>query len=316
MMNLMGIKVEPVVKPKVDDSALAKLDYSGIAGLGKVKGKGAEAKAKKDPAIAMAKQVATDTLKAQKDYQSAVLKAQADYQKTVIDRMKEFTQKFEDAVKVDVSALFNEGYQSAELLIEGMKAKLASAKTFADDIAKLSAMNYSEEFLNQIMSLGPVMGNQMATMLLSGAPEVQEEIKSLFSESQLISKTGVDGVAKSLIPTFTDATTRLGNAMVEAANSLSTALNKIKNITPEQIVGATKGAKVLATTPTNAGGKGGLVVNTNVVNAGAGANEIASSVVNAIKFNQPFVDTYVNNLATNAVNNIMAEWNNPFGRGF
>jgi hypothetical protein len=317
MMNMMGIKVEPVVKPKVDDSELKGLDYSGISGLAKVSGGGVKTSSSGQSAAAKAAaDQAKAILKAQTDFQKASKKAQQDYQKDITDRTNDFKKSFADATKTDIGAIWNEGYQSADALVQALKDKLASTKAFAENIGKLSAAGYSEDFMKQVQSMGPMMGNQLAQELLSGSPVVADELKSLFAESNLISNTGVDAVAKNLIPTFADATTRLGNAMVDAANQLATALAKIKNITPEAVTGATKGAVKGA----NGGGQKTppiINVNTNVNNSGASATDISGSVVSAIKFNVPYIiQDLSNSLMTNAVNNLQAEWSNPFGGNF
>ena len=300
IMAMMGIKVEPQIKPKVDDSELAKLDYAGIGNLKIVAG--GNIKAGGDGgAAAAAKEQAKAILKAQTDFQKASKKAQADYQTEITERVKDFKKSFEDATKVDVSSLFSEGYQSADLLIEGLKAKLEATKTFAADIGKLSAAGYSEDFIKQLESLGPIVGDQMTQALLSGAPGAQEEIKSLFAESTLLSATGVDSVAKNLIPTFKDATTRLGDAMVSAAVQLQTALTNIKDITKEQILGALKITSTgqtftPAVTPSSAkivpapsvqNPAPTITVPTIISSPGATASEIANAIVSTIKFNNP-----------------------------
>lgn len=317
LMAMMGIKIEPEVEPTVnlrrtEMEATGGLDYTGVNKLKKVGG----TKTKDNSAQEQAKAI----LKAQEDFQKATLKAQDNYQKEITDRVKDFKKSFEDATKVNVAELFNSGYQSASDMVQGLKDKLAETKAFAANIGKLSAANYGEDFIKQLEGLGPTMGNLFAEQLLSSAPGVQEELKSLFAESQLISSTGVDAVAKNLIPSFTDATTRLGNAMVEAANGLEAALGKIAKITPAQIATATNTAlstaNAGATTSTT---KPSIVVNTNVSNSGSTANEIAASIVNAIKFNSAYtlqdITQLSNNLADQTINNLMNQWSNPFTGG-
>lgn len=323
MMGLIGVKVEPEVEPTVNlrraerESQDLGLDYSGYGSLKKVVG----AKPVKDAAAVSAQEQAKAIQKAQADFQKATLKAQDDYQKAITDRVKDFKKSFEDATKVDIAQLFNAGYQTAETLVQGLKDKLIETKAFAANIGKLSAANYGEDFIKQLESLGPTMGNLFAEQLLSEAPGVQDELKALFSESQLISTTGVDAVAKNLIPTFADATTRLGNAMVDAANGLEKALGKIAKLTPAQISTlTTQSVQGAATTTTTVGGKPPIIVNTNVNNSGSSATEIAASIVSAIKFNAAYtlqdVTQLANNLANQSIANLQAEWANPYGGNF
>ena len=318
-MAMMGIKAEPEVKVKVDDSEtskLAKLDYTGFGNFNTVAGSGAGGTGK-SPQAKAAEEQAKAIKKAQDDFQKATKKAQDEYQKDILERVKNFKKSFEDATKVNVADLFNMGYQSGASMIEALKEKLTYVKNFATDIAKLSASNYSEEFITQIESLGPMVGGMFAEQLLSETPDVQDQLKSLFSESQLVSQTGVDAVAKNLIPTFTDATTRLGNAMVDAANQLATALGNIKTLTPDKVQTTATSTIKGTSSGTTATGKTApsIVVNTNVSNTGASAKEIASSTVSAIKFNLPYVIQDVNqltqNLANQTMNNIQAEWSSP-----
>ena len=327
LLGLIGVEVNPKVKPTADTSNLRAaemgltgerkigLDYSGFSSLAVVAGKSPAAKkatAQEDQAKAI--------LKAQQDFQKASLKAQQDYQKAVTDRVTDFKKSFADATKVNVADMFNMGYQSAEALVQALKDKLVETKNFAANIGKLSAANYSEDFIRQVQELGPMMGNMLAEQLLSETPAVQDELKGLFSESQLISNTGVDTVAKNLIPSFTDATTRLGNAMVDAANGLDKALTKIANLTPAQIQKATTGAYQQTQQQSAANSKPPIIVNTNVAGSSSSASEIAASIVSAIKFNSTYtlqdVTQLSNNLANTAVNNLQASWSNPFSNPF
>lgn len=317
LMAMLGIKVEPVIRPKVDKTEIEGLDYSGLSGLSILTGSGVKSSSsstKENPAAkaaAAAKKIQDDILNAQKSYQAAIIKAQDDYTQTITSRMKDFTKAFEDATKVNVADLFNSGYQSADMLIEGLKDKLTSIKTFAADIAALSAAGYTEEFMLQLQSLGPVAGDQLAQAILTASPNVQDELKSLYSEASLLSKTGVDSVAQNLIPTFTDATKLLGQTMLDAANQLKTSLASISKMTPAQVTAASGIVPVVKKSPAATTTKAGntLIVNTPVMNSGSSAKEVATQVVSAIKFNQPFMLTdYAQTAADQAVANIYAEW--------
>ena len=207
--------------------------------------------------------------------------------------------------------------QSADQLAAALKQRLQSIQQLAQDAASLSAAGYSKTFIEQVISQGPEMGDQMAQALLKGAPEVQKQIQDLFSQTQEASSTGVDQLAYNIQDQFTASTKALTSALDKAATTMSDALDRITtamgdkltklgskvkghaadvaavqaSITAGQSDATSASVNAYQTSTGNPAVAGQSTAPTFQINTTANTNaspmQIAQSTVSAIKFNIP-----------------------------
>jgi len=254
-----------------------------------------EAKKKKDTTLTdYLAETQKTILKLQADYQSNMVQAQQNYADEVQSQIDEFRQSFADATNISLGDLFVNGAKSADQLIASLKDKLTSVKQFSEDLGALSAAGYSAEFLKQIVSQGPVVGDQMAKALLEASPEAQTELQSLFKDAQDATAHGVDTLSLSIADQFNVSTKALSDAMLEAANKLNEALDNLQFTFMEKAstIGYTTSQGKLVGKVSNeiVAAKSSNAVNyniTNYVTTNATAEQIATSTVQAIKYGQP-----------------------------
>jgi len=198
------------------------------------------------------------TLKAQADYEQRNLdisKSFADKKRAVIQKsISLLTNAFAGATSVDIGSMFAQSFSkdnkladtllnqvkggvtsavswwgtSAKSGIEGLisdlQNKLSGAKELTDNAAKLAAQGYSQTFIQQIVSQGAEVGNQMATAILSASPEAQAQLQSLYGEIQNISENGLTDLATQMNSGATLATKALTDEFAALENDLQEAL--------------------------------------------------------------------------------------------
>ena len=109
-------------------------------------------------------------------------------------------------------------------LLDSLKTKLAGAKQLADDAAKLAAMGYSQTFVQQVVSQGSEVGDQMAQAIFNATPESQAQLKDLYEQLQTTSETGVTKLATQMSTGTSLATTALTQEYAQVQTDLDKAL--------------------------------------------------------------------------------------------
>jgi hypothetical protein len=250
-------------------------------------------------------------------FSNAVVKANADYANTIQAQIDQFRGAFAQATATDIGSIFANGVQSADQLAAALKQRLQSIQQLAQDAASLSAAGYSKTFIEQVVSQGPEMGDQMAQALLKGAPEVQKQIQDLFGQTQEASASGVDQLAYNIQDQFATSTKALTTALDKAATTMSDALDRITTamgdklsalgskvkghakdvaavtslVNQTQATGTSASMNAYQTSTGNPAVAGQSTAPTFQINTTANTNaspmQIAQSTVSAIKFNIP-----------------------------
>jgi len=260
LASLLGIKIEPMVKPKVDDSEKSKLgafgfgdmDLSGIdldLGGGAKTGQSKADKAAEKSAATQRKFV-NDVLDATKKYtqglkvalkerNDALAQLDREHVEKIAEIQKDGANKLADIVKqsqdrlrsafaqvtnFDAGEMFINAGANINNFVTMLRDKLMSGKRLAEDAAKLTAMGYSQTFVEQIVSQGPMIAGELTKQLLQTTPEQATEIQSLFKDLGTLQNTGVDTLAKQIYDTSGLATEELKEAYVSAQSELAEAL--------------------------------------------------------------------------------------------
>jgi hypothetical protein len=277
----------------------------------KVPASGATAPAVDKIAEALAtyrKQLASE----QGKYQTESQKLLKDHLKNVADiiaaKKGELTDAFKQATQVDSGALLADMGGSVTNLIGALKEKLAGAKKLAEDTGKLAGLGYSQEFVQQIVAQGPQMGDQLAQQLLAGTPEQAKQVQDLISQVGDFSKTGVDQTAQQfaqsqsfLVGALKDENTAYAESLNQLVRDHEVAMAKLQVSRDQATIKALQAGGVTAsekaqiasaqrdiTKQNKIVAAGGTTVSVTA-NTNASPSQIASDVVNAIKFNSPVV---------------------------
>jgi hypothetical protein len=196
---------------------------------------------------------------------------------------------------------------------------------FQVNICFFNKKDIPEEFINQVISAGPVLGVQLGKAILDSAPQAQSSMSKIFNDITTISKTGVNALSITMnqdainvmdkfiknfgslnidpIKKLTDSITALVESMAaniaNAIKATSTAIGQIGTITPPnpytggdltpKTGNQTTAEQVVTYNP-----KTGLSINVNAVtnaNPQQIAQEVAWTIVNSSDANYSSINT-------------------------
>ena len=122
--------------------------------------------------------------------------------------------------------LAESGSQNAEGLLTAIKNKLVGAKQLAQNAAMLQAQGFSQTFIEEIVSAGPEVGNQLAESLKNASPETIKELQKTFLEMENTQNNGLDALATEMNKGARLATNELNEAYKDAQKDLADALTE------------------------------------------------------------------------------------------
>jgi hypothetical protein len=160
---------------------------------------------------------------------SDIYKAHSDKLKSLVEesanRLRDAFRKGTEFNPADIfKGLVEAGTANAEKLLETMKNKIASSKELAKNAALLQAKGFSQTFIEQVVSAGPEIGNELSKSILNASPETVKELQDAYKDMEATSNHGVDALAKSMSTFGNLATEELNQAYVEAQSDLKSAL--------------------------------------------------------------------------------------------
>jgi hypothetical protein len=116
---------------------------------------------------------------------------------------------------------------TAQRIIANLGLQAGKAKTLANNAAALSAAGFSQTFIEEVIALGPDMGNSLATTILTSTPESIAQMKAYWEQLQAVSGHGVDAVAKKLNSGITLATEELTQQLADVQTELNATLKEL-----------------------------------------------------------------------------------------
>jgi TP901 family phage tail tape measure protein len=190
---------------------------------------------------------------AQKSYNKSVQQANEDYADSVVNLQADFANRLEaviqqsqdrlrsaykSAVEVNLATLFDqEGDASVEGLVASLSDKLKGSRSLLANSAALASNGFSQTFIEQVVSAGVETGNELASAILESTPEVQDELKSLFSAIEMESNQGMDALAEQIYNKQGLATDALKSLYEQTQNDLADALIEQQNVLAENLIG-------------------------------------------------------------------------------
>lgn len=226
------------------------------------------------------KEAQKDRLELEKDYNKEVARLRKDYDSSVLIAEAEAAKRRAEIVKTSVdqlrsafrtatyrtlgdvySSLTFEGRYlkggSMEKILKTLGLQTEKAQSLADNAAKLAGLGFSQTFIEEVIALGPDMGNSLSKTILNSTPESIKQLQEYWKKLETTSLHGVDGIAQKLNSGMTLATEELTaqllqvdidlknqlaeaqvaltDSLTEAFENYSSALDEINNRTAEQI---------------------------------------------------------------------------------
>jgi hypothetical protein len=141
------------------------------------------------------------------------------------DRLRDAFRKGTEFNPADIfKGLVEAGTANVGKLLEAMKAKIASSKELAKNAALLQAKGFSQTFIEQVVSAGPEIGNELSKSILEASPEAVKELQDAYKDMEKTTQHGVDALAERMNTWGTLATDELNEAYAQADIDLKNAL--------------------------------------------------------------------------------------------
>lgn len=109
-------------------------------------------------------------------------------------------------------------------LLENLTQKLTGSRKLVENAGSLSGAGFSQTFIQSIVSQGADAGNKMAEALLNATPEMQKNLQSVFAESEKLTESGMDALAKAIYDKSGLATNELKNLYLKTQSELVQAM--------------------------------------------------------------------------------------------
>jgi hypothetical protein len=158
-----------------------------------------------------------------------IYKNNADKLKSIVEesanRLRDAFRKGTEFNPADIfKGLVESGTANVGALLEAMKNKIAASKELAKNAALLQAKGFSQTFIEQVVSAGPEIGNQLSKSILDASPETVKELQDAYKDMETTTQHGVDVLASSMSTFGNLATEELNQAYTQAQLDLKTAL--------------------------------------------------------------------------------------------
>ena len=131
------------------------------------------------------------------EIQDQFAKKQADIIQQSMNRLRD---SYRNAVQINVASIFDSDQIAGSIdgTIETMRNKLLDSRQLLANAASLSAAGFSQTFIEQVVSAGTDVGNEMAEAILNSSPEQQAEMQMLFSEIEDEASHGMDSLSETI----------------------------------------------------------------------------------------------------------------------
>jgi hypothetical protein len=142
--------------------------------------------------------------------QNDFAKRQADIIQQSMDRLRN---AYRSAVSINVASIFDSDRiaGSVDGLVQTLRDKLMASRQLVQNAALLSSAGFSQTFIEQVVSAGTDVGNELAEAILNSTPETINELRTLYGAIEDQSETGLDALSQQIYDQTGLATTELRN---------------------------------------------------------------------------------------------------------
>jgi hypothetical protein len=153
-----------------------------------------------------------------------------------IDRLRDAYKKGTEFNVADLfEGLVEAGAATGDDLLAKMKDKFNAIRNLAEKASFLQANGFSQTFIEQVMAVGPEVGNELADAILQASPATMQELNATFLAMEAETNTGMDALGKAMNEGGKLATAELNKAYAQAQTDLQVALqNQAAEYTAQQ----------------------------------------------------------------------------------
>jgi hypothetical protein len=120
-----------------------------------------------------------------KEHNKRIANIQADFAKRQADLIQQSMDRlrnaYKSAVSINVASIFDSDRIAGSIdgLVETLRDKLTASRRLIENAAKLSALGFSQTFIEQVVGGGTDVGNELAESIIGASPETVAELKRL-----------------------------------------------------------------------------------------------------------------------------------------
>lgn len=153
-----------------------------------------------------------------------------------IDRLRSaFKQGTQFSVGDLFKGLVESGDTSATSLLKMLQTKLGATRLLAQNASRLASLGFTQTFIEQVVSQGPEIGNQLSASILNATPETVSQLQSTFNSLEDTSESALDRLGATFNDGVSFATADLANAYYESTQTTKMALEEqVKNFADTQ----------------------------------------------------------------------------------
>jgi hypothetical protein len=162
------------------------------------------------------------------DKSADLMQKAADKQQDIIQKsMDRLRNAFSSKTGFSLVDAFGKEGATGEQLLSSLTSQINASKNLAEKAAFLQANGFSQTFIEQVVSAGPEVGNELADSILNASPETIQALNASFIEMEKVSDHGLDALAKSMNTGANLATEELRTAYAEVAVDLKASLAEV-----------------------------------------------------------------------------------------
>lgn len=183
--------------------------------------------------IKINEQYAEKALKIDQEYADKAIKLEEDAMKkraSVIQKSKDLLiNAFSSATKLDLADLMKDSDQTGASMVVRLKEKYRLITELQAKAGALASKGFSQTFIQDIISQGPIAGSAMADSILNSSPQTIDEIKALYGKVQDVSENGMVKLADQMYEGMGLATSDLAKEYEQIGVDLKNALDANSN---------------------------------------------------------------------------------------
>ena len=178
-----------------------------------------------------------------KEHNKQIATIQADFAKRQADLIQQSMNRLRDAYKsavaINVASIFDSDRIAGSIdgLVETLRDKLTASRRLIENAARLSALGFSQTFIEQVVGGGTDVGNELAESIIGASPETVAELKTLYGSLEKESETGMDALSQKIYDQSGLATTELKNLYSAAQVELTAAIAQQNQVYQETVAG-------------------------------------------------------------------------------
>ena len=163
------------------------------------------------------------------------------YASIILQNIQQMTGAFATSTALNVGDLFNQmlggiaNNANIGTLVAQFNRRLVQAQQLAQGANQLSALGFSQTFIDQVVGMGAQQGNLLVNAITSATPDQIKALQDSFNSLNTVSNTGVTALATTMSNGVDFATQQLAQQYAQVTTDYNNALTDLNNQTQIQL---------------------------------------------------------------------------------